>query len=140
MSIKEKVDELENRIFIKLGKPKNFISYVQKYEFESLLLSDSSVLATYFNKPAMKKDIDEALKLAGSAEDVNDSAETAPSKRIEQWTLKHKVQNKFNQKTKVLHGLGITQKLTLPVIRQACPRFNDWITRLESLKTNLMQH
>ena len=57
-------------------------------------------------------------------EDINDNPETAPSKRIA---------GAIPRYNKRLHGPLLTKEISLEIIRDECPRFNDWMTRLESL-------
>ena len=57
-------------------------------------------------------------------EDVNDSKETAPSKRIK------KAIPRYNKR---VAGSLIAMDIGLCVIREQCPRFGRWLTRLESL-------
>lgn len=58
-------------------------------------------------------------------EDINDDSETAPSKRIA-GTIPHY--------RKRLHGPEVAERIGLSAIRTECPRFHDWLTRLESLQ------
>lgn len=129
----ETVEQLETRIAATLGTPRNLIPYVQIYEFEGLLLSDPAIAASYFEAPAMEPAIRSAVSRAGSPENVNDSPETAPSKRLETWTRQHGSPKRYQQATKTLHGPLLAARLTLPVIRNACPRFAAWLSRLETL-------
>ncbi len=65
---------------------------------------------------------------------MNDGVSTAPSKRLEQWTLRHApILQRFSKDTKVRHGPALAKQLTLPVIRAACPAFGAWLSRLERL-------
>jgi Domain of unknown function (DUF4276) len=59
-------------------------------------------------------------------EEINNSRETAPSKRILSILGK-----KYD---KVLHGAIIAAEIGLPAIRAACPEFNDWVVRLEAMR------
>jgi len=70
--------------------------------------------------------IDElAQRVAGvSPEDIDDGPTTAPSKRLE---------NAIRSYNKVLHGPLAVESMGLAKIRSRCPRFNDWISSLESL-------
>jgi hypothetical protein len=100
-----------------------FIPYVQMHEFEALLFSDPQVLA-------------EGLELADdtpvryitnqftSPEEINDSQQTAPSKRIMELKPRY---------GKVTDGVLISQKIGLTVMRAQCPHFNQWIGKLEAL-------
>ena len=57
-------------------------------------------------------------------EHINDNSTTAPSKRIEALILKY---------NKVLHGPLVAGETGLDSMRNECPRFNEWLSRLESL-------
>ncbi|NJL76090.1 MAG: DUF4276 family protein [Saprospiraceae bacterium] len=59
-------------------------------------------------------------------EEINESAQTAPSKRIIQY-----LPNYEKQKSQV--GPMIAEDIGLELLRQRCPHFNEWITKLESL-------
>lgn len=101
----------------------NFIPNVLLHEFEALLFSDLSKFGIIFNSndiQNLKNNIDGL-----NPEAVNNSKETAPSKRI----LKH-----FKNYDKPLHGSLIAKKIGLETIREKCPHFNDWLTILENLK------
>jgi hypothetical protein len=130
----ESAEALQKRLAEKLGAPRNLITYVQRHEFEALLFADPAVAADYFQAPALRGLMERALRQAGTAEDVNDGPNTAPSKRLENWTTLHAPRlMRFWERTKVRHGAALSARLTIPVIRAACPRFNDWLTRLEGL-------
>jgi hypothetical protein len=60
-------------------------------------------------------------------EDINDSSETAPSKRI------MSVIPRYN---KVVNGSLIAEAIGLDIIRAECPRFNDWLSHVELLRNN----
>jgi hypothetical protein len=129
----ETVVELEHRIGARLGAPGNLIPYVQQHEYESLLLSDAAIVAEYFKAPALEGEIGKAIAESGNPELVNDSPLTAPSKRLDAWTGTHAPKMRYSNDTKTRHGPRLAARLTLPVIRAACPRFADWIGRLETL-------
>ena len=57
-------------------------------------------------------------------EDIDDGPQTVPSKRIA--TIIPHYQKR-------LHGPLIAQDIGLGKIRLECPRFNDWLQRLERL-------
>jgi hypothetical protein len=100
-----------------------FIPYVQMHEFEALLFSDPKALA-------------DGLKLANDAavqsirdqfhcpEEINDSCQTAPSKRIKSLNRGY---------DKVLQGVLISKKIGLNVMRAQCPHFKEWVGKLETL-------
>ena len=99
--------------------------YVQQYEFEGLLFSDVDVFALTVN--ARGTSVEELRKVRSeftTPEEINDHYETAPSKRIERAVPGYR---------KVVHGPLIAEQTGLTVIRGECPRFNNWLMRLESL-------
>lgn len=103
---------------------RRFIPYVQMYEFEGLLFSDTSGLAQGINQPALADDF-EAIRLAfASPEMINDSPETAPSKRLLAM---------FEAYDKPLHGSLAALEIGLGSIRRECPLFNAWLERLGQL-------
>ncbi len=58
-----------------------------------------------------------------SPEEINDSQQTAPSKRIVGLNPGY---------AKVSDGVRISQKIGLTVMRAQCPHFNEWIGKLEA--------
>ena len=59
-----------------------------------------------------------------TSEDINDNSETAPSKRLVRV---------FPNYSKRLHGPLVAARIGLPRIRPECPRFADWLDRVERL-------
>ena len=107
------------------GEPdfRRFIPYVQMHEFEALLFSDPKHLADGLGL----KDDSEVQRIRRefpSPEEINDSSQTAPSKRIKRLSASY---------DKVADGYLISQSIGLPVIRDQCPHFDEWIRRLEAL-------
>lgn len=104
---------------------RRFIPYVQMYEFEGLLFSDTSGLAQGINQPTLADDF-EAIRLAfASPEMINDSPETAPSKRLLAM---------FEAYDKPLHGSLAALEIGLGSIRRECPLFNAWLERFGQLE------
>ena len=61
-----------------------------------------------------------------SAEDIDDGAHTAPSKRI--LTL-------IPEYSKPVAGPQIAREIGLQAMRRECLHFNNWLTKLEALST-----
>lgn len=101
-----------------------FIPYVQMYEFEALLFADTSVLAKTLQRPDLEKRFDKIVASCGSPEEIDDDPKTAPSKRISS------LAPNFN---KVLHGSTAAGLMGIDTIRSKCPRFSQWLERLEAL-------
>jgi hypothetical protein len=102
-----------------------FIPYIQIHEFEALLFSD--VEATGSVLGATPEQLDQLRRIRAAfetPEHINDSPETAPSKRLLQL---------FPGYPKPLSGIQALNRIGLSAIRQSCPHFAGWLTRLESL-------
>jgi hypothetical protein len=59
-------------------------------------------------------------------EEIDESPDTAPSKRI----IKH-IPDYEGQKAQV--GPLVAEEIGLTALRLKCPHFNDWITKLENI-------
>ena len=101
------------------------VPYVQMHEFEGLLFSQVN---GFLNIPGADQstlqDLEGVRVQFPSPEDINDNPNTAPSKRIMQVLPDY---------VKTIDGPQIAQAIGLATIRQECPRFDSWVTRLESL-------
>lgn len=137
---KEKKRIVENAIFKAVEErvgdsARRFKPYIQMYEFEGLLFSNiqkmSSKLSDGDNEVAQKiqSEFGKILETK-SPEEINDSRETAPSKRIEKMVLSYK---------KTTDGIDIAKDISLQEIRKKCPLFNEWMIWLESLSKNKNQ-
>lgn len=101
------------------------IPYVQLHEFEGLLFSEVDAFSDVLGSEATV--ITQLANIRAqftTPEDINDDPNTAPSKRIEQLLPRY---------NKRLNGPEIAGAIGLSTIRAQCPRFNEWLTRLESL-------
>jgi hypothetical protein len=99
-----------------------FIPYIQLYEFESLLFSSPAEFLGAF--PEENQAIERLLEIrrqCGGPEDIDDGADSAPSKRILQLLPDY---------VKTVSGILIAKRIGLAAIRRECPHFNRWIARL----------
>ena len=125
-------DELEQRInqavsgrIRRSWDESRVFAYVQKHEFEALLFSNPSCFGAVIDLPANALDaLREIRRRFATPEDINDSPATAPSKRIKELIPRY---------VKRVHGPDLAMETGLARIRQECARFNQWLTRLESL-------
>lgn len=120
-----RVEALENAMVEKHGHSR-FIPYVQLHEFETLLLVDLDRLKVMY--PDRKTYIDRLKKEIGNTnvELINDSSQTAPSKRIISAVPDHE-----GQKSTV--GPIVVEDIGIHLLKEKCKHFNEWITRLEGL-------
>lgn len=107
-----------------------FIPYVQMYEFEGLLFSAPPVLAAAVGYSSIEEELQRIKSDFATPEWINDSANTAPSKRIEKL---------FPAYDKPEHPILAAIDIGLDNIRQECPLFDGWIKRLEGLNTGTGQ-
>ncbi len=121
----QKIIALETAIAQDINHPK-FIPYVQLHEFEAFLLVEPDRLITMYPNGQtginrLKRDIGDKRP-----EEINESQQTAPSKRI----IKH-LPDYEGQKAQV--GPLVAEDIGLTALRSNCPHFNDWITKLEQI-------
>lgn len=127
----QKKEKLERAVYRDvadtLGKrydASHFIPYVQMYEFEGLLFSDSARFAAAIGKPELVSAFEAIRAQVPSPEHINDDKTTAPSKRV---------QGLYAGYTKEFLGNLAALEIGLSTIRAACPLFNGWVERLEAL-------
>jgi hypothetical protein len=112
-------------IVIQMGDNWNhaqFIPYIQMHEFEALLFSDISILAE--SNTRISDSFTKILESFSCSEEINDNFDTCPSRRIKQHIKNY---------DKRIDGIIAAQKIGLRKMREKCPHFNEWITKLESL-------
>ena len=119
--------KLIQKLTDKLGdKPiHRFIPYVQMYEYEGLLFSDPAKFAQGIDQLALAPKFQMIRNAFTTPEDINDSPETAPSKRI---------MNIIPGYQKPLLGVLAALEIGLETIRSECVLFDTWLKQLENLK------
>ncbi len=124
----DRVAQLESAWARDINFPR-FIPYLQLHEFEALLLVNCGVFKEIFieHQGAVDQLLAEVRATKKTPEEINDGKTTAPSKRI----MKHIPGYSARKATA---GSLAALKIGLPALRKACPHFNDWLYRLESLK------
>ena len=111
-------------IFPGCDSENRFIPYIEMHEFEALLFSDADILAakTEIDISLLRKIIEKY----DNPEEINDDPKNAPGKRLE--SLKDGYR-------KVAMGKAVSEAIGIAGIRRQCPHFDDWLTKLEDLKT-----
>ncbi len=129
-----RMDLLENAMLneIDTNLRNRFIPYIQLHEFESLLFSDLQVFDENFarNEFLDYNYLIETINEYPNPELINNGNETAPSKRLSKIIKGYYSENENH---KVLYGSLLSHDIGLNKIRAKCPRFNDWVTKLEQL-------
>lgn len=99
-----------------------FIPYVMMHEFEAMLFSDCAAFARGIHQPALAKDFQRIRDQFATPEEINDSPETAPSKRVAALIPGYE---------KPLLGNLAVLEIGLEAVRRACPHFHAWLAELE---------
>ena len=124
--------EAELELELRRELPGRFHPCVQLHEFESLLFVDPDTAAlslavagyggNYNTIAEQMRTIRE--ECGGSVEGINDSQETAPSKRL--MTL-------MPGYDKVAWGVTVAADISIPVLSAGCPWLNRWLNKLGAL-------
>lgn len=112
-----------------------FIPCIQFHEFESLLFVKPDITALSLalisetrgiQEAFIRRKLNEVLKeFDGDAEAINDSPETAPSKRI------GTIVKGYDKRA---WGYQIVKDVSLSDLRLGCPWLDHWLTRLENIR------
>ena len=104
-----------------------FIPYIQLHEFEALLLSDPQELDSQFdNRAAGITRLVTMVSRFPSPEHINDSRNTAPSKRIIREIPEY-------EGRKASAGPIVAGRIGLSTMRDKCAHFAEWLAKLENL-------
>jgi hypothetical protein len=103
---------------------RRFVPFVVLHEFEGLLFSDCGVFAGSIGKPSLARRLQEIRDDFETPEHINDSPDTAPSKRVEALIPDYQ---------KPLFGNIAASAIGLAKITAECPHLRAWLTALEAL-------
>jgi len=117
---------LVEKLEAKLGEEvvRRFIPYIQMYEFEGLLFSNPESLAISVGCDNTVDKFQAIRDAFDSPESINNSPQTAPSKRIQKLCIGY---------DKVIHGSLAAMDMGLSEIRSECTIFDAWLTEIEDL-------
>ena len=104
--------------------PNRLMPYVQMHEFEALLFSSPVKLAESLGNKKLSSTFLTIRNKFSSPEEINDHYDTCPSRRIE---------GVFQGFKKTINGITAASRIGLETMRQECPHFNEWITKLENI-------
>ena len=116
----ETKQSLENKIYsaVKTELKGKLIPYIQMYEMEGLLFSSPESIAEEFQDEALADWANTILnQFSNNPEKINNSTETAPSKRLENHILRY---------IKTTHSPNISKNIGIEKLRQSCMGFNDF--------------
>ena len=105
---------------------RRFIPYLQRHEMEALVLAGLDHLEAIVDAGEGVQGVEALRRDIGNLapEEVNEGAETAPSKRLLRFVPGYQ---------KTVHGPLVIEATGLPRLRTVCARFDAWVTSLEAL-------
>ncbi len=128
----ERVKFLEESFASDINDPR-FIPYIQLHEFEAYLFSNPLRFEYFYDDH--RKQIAALEALANSyatPELIDDGQHTAPSKRII-------AQLPDYEGAKSVEGPQVAELIGLETIRNRCPHFDAWLSRLENLAVGCVE-
>jgi hypothetical protein len=103
---------------------RNFFPNITLHEFETLLFTDISAFDEWIATPSALTPLRQ-VRASQDPEEINDSPQTAPSKRIAA---------AMPEFQKTIHGPLIAATIGLDAIKDACPHFAAWLKQIDALK------
>ena len=94
------------------------------HEFEALLFSDCERFGQAIGYPQLAPRLQDIRNQFTSPEEIDDSPETAPSKRIAALVPGYQ---------KPLMGTMAALEIGLSAMRSVCPHFRSWLEQLEAI-------
>lgn len=128
--VNETKQSLEEKVknSLKAEIQRKCVPYIQMYEFEGLLFSSPDIVGSVLGDDEYATWAQGVLDaFHGDPESINNSEQTAPSKRF----------NKNTPYRKTVHGPDIALQTGLQNIRDVCSGFDDWINKIELFALNL---
>jgi len=116
------IENIEQAVYHNLGENELILPYIQKHEMEALMFSDIKGLEFVVDDQKQLLRIKEIIEKYPNPEDINSSPQGAPSKRLE---------DIFGY-GKVVDGELILSVLGIEVMLKKCPRFANWIYKIEN--------
>lgn len=102
-----------------------FFPYIQMHEYEALLLSNVDSFHNIKMKPSAITKLKKDIQKFPTPEHVNNSVQTAPSKRI----LKA-----YQYYQKVSDGTIVAESIGIETMMDKCLHFADWVRKLKTKK------
>jgi hypothetical protein len=119
------VAAVETAINTQMREPR-FSAYLQRHEFEALLLTHPPAFARIFPGSAEAiGTLEQEITCFLSPEDINHGRQTHPAARI-----KNAIPDYYDLKAS--HAYWVAAEIPLEMIRARCPRFNAWLEKWES--------
>jgi hypothetical protein len=98
-----------------------FLPYLQLHEYKGLLFSDPEAFAKGIYQSHLTPHFQAIRQSFSTPEDIDDSPETAPSKRVLGLCPSY---------NKLLDGTRAASAVGIEAMRRECPHFRDWVESL----------
>ncbi|MEW2116892.1 DUF4276 family protein [Streptomyces sp. NPDC005474] len=122
-SARQRVEHVERRMAECIDHSR-FIPYLVLHETETWVFAAAEQLGELLDERALAGELKRQADEKGGPENVNDSPDTAPSKRLLRLCPEY---------NKTQDGPAAVAYLGLDALRLACPHFDAWISRLLAL-------
>ena len=119
IDIYKRIDFIENAVNKDIGC-KNLLFNLVLHEFEALLFSEPQAFEHIANDKVVRQ-LQAIRNSVDTPEHINNSAETAPSKRI---------QNVVNGYSKVRQGIIVAKYIGIDKMMSECKHFSAWIDKI----------
>ncbi len=119
----QKATFLEDHLAHDIGQA-NFIPNLMVHEFEALLFVDTRKFSEWVDSYKIVISLGDQAQKFLTPEDINESPQTAPSKRILAAMPNYQ---------KTFHGPLIACDIGLDAMRTVCPHFHNWLHKIEAL-------
>lgn len=119
----EKIIALQER-FSAAVNHQRFIPFLALHEFEAWLFSAPDAVEAHFGKAHLAERLRNAVQEAGAPELINHGATTHPKARLQSLVGAYK---------ETSDGPTLIEKIGIAAVRAACPHFDSWLQRLETL-------
>ena len=117
---------LERALLEDLDEDPRLIPYLSLHEFEALLfVAPDELGGVVKGKSALVRELERVASGFSSPEEINDGPETHPSARVTELAPGYR---------KALHGPLAAARIGLERMRESCPHFDGWVSRLEALR------
>lgn len=125
-----KCEDLEEKLlecYTKREQPGKFLPFVVKHEFETLVIAAALHGSSTVFSAAEIRQMAGWKDSSGGVEEINDSPQTSPSKRI----IRLKEHSKVRYR-KVPDSTDVFDHAPFEAVLKECPRFADWVAKLLS--------
>jgi hypothetical protein len=121
---REQAGILQQALAVELADTR-FIPYLQVHEYEALVLADPRRITTLYEvAPAQLEALCEECSAYVTPEDINHGQHSHP---------KYRIQQRVQGYDENVAGPLLAEDIGLLTLRERCPHFGEWLTRLEQL-------